>query len=508
MKNILAERLKQIDLKNRFQSFYNIKSNSKLKLIDFGIGQDNSIIENNAIEKLIKESCSLDNWKYAENGEESLTKSFIKFAFNQYGISLESSELFLSMGIKDALNQLAFILINPGDVVISTTPGYNVFQRKAKMLGGQVRELEINNENNYLPDIFTLKEEELDKVKVVLLNYPNNPTGAKCNKEYISRLVNLANKHDFIIINDGAYIDLCGSDNPLSFLSVNKSRIIELYSASKTFGMTGARLGFVAGNSKIIKVLKEYRDQENSGQFIPLQLAYKYCLDHVNVNEIRYKYLNRSKIVYDIMNKLGFYGDKYKGSFYLYFKCPRYIDEEKIENVTYLANILKNKYSILIIPYKSVNCFRVSLTYKNDSDPYILYHRLKECKIQYWVMAISNGDVNKYKVEIGLLVLVIISLFLAIDINETLIKIGNQKRNPTTEEQKNIRSKAELISTIYLVVSVYFSVAAYFDYKKKKSKANFYFFVAAVFLVIASLLRDYWIKKDTSFDEGAEDFVL
>ena len=85
-------------------------------------------------------------------------------------------------------------------------------------------------------------------------------------------------------------------------------------------------------------------------------------------------------------------------------------------------------------------------------------------------MAISNSDIRKYKIEIGLLALVIFSLLLAIDINETLIRIGKENRNPTSEEQKKIRSKAELISTVYLVVSVYFAVAAYIDYKNRKTK--------------------------------------
>ena len=98
-------------------------------------------------------------------------------------------------------------------------------------------------------------------------------------------------------------------------------------------------------------------------------------------------------------------------------------------------------------------------------------------------MAISNSDIRKYKIEIGLLALVIFSLFLAIDINETLIRIGKENRNPTSEEQKKIRSKAELISTVYLVVSVYFAVAAYIDYKNRKTKANFYFFIETIFLV-------------------------
>ena len=123
-------------------------------------------------------------------------------------------------------------------------------------------------------------------------------------------------------------------------------------------------------------------------------------------------------------------------------------------------------------------------------------------------MAISNSDIRKYKIEIWLLALVIFSLLLAIDINETLIRIGKENRNPTSEEQKKIRSKAELISTVYLVVSVYFAVAAYIDYNNRKTKTNFYFFIATIFLVIASLIREYWIKKDTTFDEGAEDFAL
>lgn len=383
MKTIFAHRLNEINLTNRFQSLYDTKENKNLKILDFGIGQDNSIISKKAIEILNDSSTNYNNWKYAENGENSLINSFIKFAFKQYEVRLNNDEITLSMGIKEVLNSLAFILINPNDLVVSTTPGYNVFQRKAKMLGGVIKELVINNENNYLPNIFSIEENELKKVKVVLLNYPNNPTGAKCSREYVSKLVKLANKYDFYIINDGAYIDLSGKDKPFSFLSVDKERIIELYSASKTFGMTGARLGFVAGSKTIINMVKKYRDQENSGQFIPLQLAYKYCLDYADTNKIKEKYINRSKILIDIMNKLGFKGDSYSGAFYLFFKVPNYFDNMLIKDANEFAFLIKKKYSILIVPYSNVNYFRMSLTYKNESDPYILYNRLKECNVKY-----------------------------------------------------------------------------------------------------------------------------
>lgn len=383
MKTIFAHRLNEINLTNRFQSLYDTKENKNLKILDFGIGQDNSIISKKAIEILNDSSTNYNNWKYAENGENSLINSFIKFAFKQYEVRLNNDEITLSMGIKEVLNSLAFILINPNDLVVSTTPGYNVFQRKAKMLGGVIKELVINNENNYLPNIFSIEENELKKVKVVLLNYPNNPTGAKCSREYVSKLVKLANKYDFYIINDGAYIDLSGKDKPFSFLSVDKERIIELYSASKTFGMTGARLGFVAGSKTIINMVKKYRDQENSGQFIPLQLAYKYCLDYADTNKIKEKYINRSKILIDIMNKLGFKGDSYSGAFYLFFRVPNYFDNMLIKDANEFAFLIKKKYSILIVPYSNVNYFRMSLTYKNESDPYILYNRLKECNVKY-----------------------------------------------------------------------------------------------------------------------------
>ena len=153
MKTIFAHRLNEINLTNRFQSLYDTKENKNLKILDFGIGQDNSIISKKAIEILNDSSTNYNNWKYAENGENSLINSFIKFAFKQYEVRLNNDEITLSMGIKEVLNSLAFILINPNDLVVSTTPGYNVFQRKAKMLGGVIKELVINNENNYLPNI-------------------------------------------------------------------------------------------------------------------------------------------------------------------------------------------------------------------------------------------------------------------------------------------------------------------------------------------------------------------
>lgn len=123
-------------------------------------------------------------------------------------------------------------------------------------------------------------------------------------------------------------------------------------------------------------------------------------------------------------------------------------------------------------------------------------------------MPISSEKIRNYRIEIVLLVFVIIAIFIAIDVDLTLVNIGKEGRDPTPEEQKTIKKKAETVSLTYLIVSLILAYFAYEDYKEQSSGPNYYFFVATVLLAVAAAIREYWINRDEGFEGGAEDFVL
>jgi LL-diaminopimelate aminotransferase len=146
-------------------------------------------------------------------------------------------------------------LINPGDYVLMTTPGYPVFGTHAKYYGGLVHNLPLTEANGFLPDLDSIPAEVLKKAKVLVINYPNNPTGASATPEFFAKVVSFSKANNIVVIHDAAYAALVFEGKPLSFLATPgaKELGVELHSASKTFNMTGWRCGFVVGNELLVK---------------------------------------------------------------------------------------------------------------------------------------------------------------------------------------------------------------------------------------------------------------
>jgi LL-diaminopimelate aminotransferase len=166
----------------------------------------------------------------------------------------------------------------------------------------------------------------LKKAKALVLNYPNNPTGASATPEFFACVVEFAKKHNLVVIHDAAYAALVFEGKPLSFLATPGAKEvgIELHSASKTFNMTGWRCGFVAGNELLVKAYGDVKDNSDSGQFLAIQHAVAHGLDHPEITEkIAAKYSRRMSALVDVLSKAGFSAKKPKGSFFLYVKAPR-----------------------------------------------------------------------------------------------------------------------------------------------------------------------------------------
>jgi LL-diaminopimelate aminotransferase len=298
------------------------------EIIDLGVGEPDEMAFPEVVESLHAEARKPENRGYADNGDVILKQAAARYLEKVCGVKgvNPDTEILHSIGSKAALSILPAAFIDPGDYVLMTIPGYPVFGTHAKYYGGLVHNLPLTDANQFLPDLNSVSAEVLQKSKVLVLNYPNNPTGASATPEFFSKVVEFAKKHNLIVIHDAAYAALVFEGKPLSFLAVPGAKDvgIELHSASKSFNMTGWRCGFVAGNELLVRAYGDVKDNTDSGQFLAIQHATAYGLDHPEITEkIVAKYSRRMNGLVEVLGKSGFNARKPKGSFFLYVRAPK-----------------------------------------------------------------------------------------------------------------------------------------------------------------------------------------
>jgi len=298
------------------------------EIIDLGIGEPDEMACAEVVETLCAEARKPENRGYADNGDMVLKAAAARYLERVCGVRgvNPETEVTHSIGSKAALTILPAALINPGDYVLMTVPGYPIFGTHAKHLGGQVHNLPLTEERGFLPDLESVPSEVLARAKVLVLNYPNNPTGASATPEFFARVVEFARKHGVAVIHDAAYAALVFEGRPLSFLATPGAKEVgvELHSASKSFNMTGWRCGFVAGNELLVRAYGDVKDNTDSGQFLAIQHAAAHGFDHPEITEaIAAKYSRRMDGLVRALAAAGFRARKPKGSFFLYVKAPR-----------------------------------------------------------------------------------------------------------------------------------------------------------------------------------------
>ena len=303
------------------------EANPDTELFDLGVGEPDAMADTGIVETLYAEAKKPDNRGYADNGDVVLKKSAAKYLKDVCGVTVDAeTQIVHSIGSKAALSILPAALINPGDVVLMTVPGYPVFGTHSRYYGGVVHNLQLREENGFLPDLKSIPADVLAKAKVIVLNYPNNPTGASATPEFFAEVVAFAKKNNLVVIHDFAYAALVFEGKPLSFLATPGALDvgIELHSTSKNFNMTGWRCGFVAGNELLVKAYGDVKDNTDSGQFLAIQHASAYAFDHPEITAgIAKKYSRRMDAIVDVLKKVGFKAKKPKGSFFLYVAAPK-----------------------------------------------------------------------------------------------------------------------------------------------------------------------------------------
>jgi LL-diaminopimelate aminotransferase len=297
------------------------------ELFDLGVGEPDGMADEGVIETLHAEARKSENRGYSDNGGARLKAAAGKYLREVCGVEINpETQILHSIGSKAALSILPAALINPGDVALMTVPGYPVFGTHAKYYGGEVYNLRLLRQNRFLPDLDSIPADILARAKTLVLNYPNNPTGASATPEFFARVVDFAKRNQIVVLHDFAYAALIFEGKPLSFLATPGALDVglELHSASKNFNMTGWRCGFVAGHELLVKAYGDVKDNTDSGQFLGIQNAVAYAYEHPEITaRIAAKYSRRMDLIVPMLKRLGFAAEKPRGSFFLYVPAPK-----------------------------------------------------------------------------------------------------------------------------------------------------------------------------------------
>lgn len=253
-----------------------------------------------------------------------------------------------------------------------TAPGYPVMATHTKWHNGEVVNLPLKEENNFLPDLDAIDANTKKMAKLLYLNYPNNPTGAIATEDFYKKVIDFAGENNIAVVQDAAYAALSYTEKPLSFLSIPgaKNVGIEIHSLSKAFNMTGWRLAFVAGNELLVKGFANVKDNYDSGQFIAIQKAGIYALEHPEITEeIKMKYKRRLELLVNALNSVGFSVRKPAGTFYLYVKAPKGVKGGKrFASAEDFSEYLITEKLISTVPWDDAGAFvRFSVTFEASS---------------------------------------------------------------------------------------------------------------------------------------------
>lgn len=352
------------------------RAHPETPIIDMGVGEPDWMADVSVVERLYSEAKKWENRGYADNGilpfQEAAAK-YMETVFGVHGLDPQN-EICHSIGSKPALAMIPQAFINPGDVSILTVPGYGVLGTMTRFLGGEVYPLPLLPENDFLPNLDSVPADIAKRAKLLYINYPNNPTGAVASFEFFERVIEFAKRNHVIVISDAAYAALTFDGYaPLSFLSVPGAKEVgvEIQSLSKAFNMTGWRLGFVAGNEKVVKGFACVKDNNDSGQFKAIQYAGVEALSTPSITERTVaKYSRRHDLLVKALSDVGFRVKKPKGSFYLYAKAPKGIEGgESFATAEDFSQWLIREKQISTVPWDDAGHFvRFSVTFTANSE--------------------------------------------------------------------------------------------------------------------------------------------
>ena len=339
------------------------------RLLDFGIGENDDMADEAVRAVMDREIDAPANRGYADNGIKEYREAAARFMARQFGVDLDpNKEINHCIGSKTALAMLPACFINPGDVTLMTVPGYPVAGTHTRYYGGSVYRLPLTAEHDYFPDLDGIPADVRDRAKLLVINYPNSPTGRVATRDFYRRVIDFAQENQVVVVQDAAHILLTYEGEPLSFLEVEGARDVgvEVHSMSKGFNMIGWRMGFVAGHERIVSAFADVKDNSDSGQFMAIQKAAAAALDDPAIPEaIRAKYGRRLEKLVAMLSRVGFRCAMPGGTYFLYTDSPATIGGRPMENAQAASEYLITEQSIVTVPWDDAGPhLRFSVTYE------------------------------------------------------------------------------------------------------------------------------------------------
>ena len=369
-----AERIKNLP-PYLFASIDKMKQEAVKKgidIINLGIGDPDIPTPPNIVKRLQE---AVKNEKYHQypsyEGLLIFRQAVADWYKNRFNVKLNPEDEVLTLiGSKEGIGHFPFAYINSGDIALVPSPAYPVYNAGTLFAGGQPFIMPLKKENNFLPDLDAIPKDIAKKAKLLFINYPNNPTSAIAEKDFYNRVIDFAVKNNIIVAHDAAYSEIYFDNyKPMSFLEVDGAKEvgIEFHSLSKTYNMTGWRIGFAVGNKEIISALGKVKSNLDSGVFEVVQEAGIEALtcDQSIVEDIRKVYQERRDVLVAGLKSLGIEFEIPKATFYVWLRTPK-----GFTSADYTAHLL-NKAGLVTTPGNGFGedgegYVRIALTVKKE----------------------------------------------------------------------------------------------------------------------------------------------
>ncbi len=339
-------------------------------LLDFGIGENDAMAPAAVRQRMAQEINLPENRGYADNGILEFKEAVARFMQRNFQVGLDpKTEVNHCIGSKTALAMFPAAFIDPGDVTLMTVPGYPVAGTHSRYYGGSVYRLPLLAEHDFLPDLQGIPADVRAHAKLLVLNYPNSPTGKVATREFYEQVIEFAQANQVVVIQDAAHIMLTYEGEPLSFLSVPGAREVgvELHSLSKGFDMIGWRIGWVCGHPLLVQAFADVKDNCDSGQFMAIQKAAAQALDDDAIpRAIRAKYERRLHKLVATLKSCGFDCSMPGGTYFLYCRSPRGVaGGPEFVTAEAASQYLITQQSIVTVPWDDAGAYlRFSVTYE------------------------------------------------------------------------------------------------------------------------------------------------
>ena len=340
-------------------------------VISLGIGSPDMPPSEETVATLCREAQNPNGHGYMPYvGVPELRQAFADWYKKWYQVELDAkSEIQPLIGSKEGILHVTLAFVNPGDQVLVPNPGYPTYTSLSRILGAEIVNYDLKEENGWMPDFDALEQMDMSRVKLMWTNYPNMPTGANATPELYEKLVSLARRKGIVIVNDNPYSFIL-NDKPLSILSIPgaKDCCIEFNSMSKSHNMPGWRIGMLASNAEFVQWILKVKSNIDSGMYRAMQLAAATALqseqDWYDGNNRNYR--NRRKIAGEIMDVLGCTYDEKQVGMFLWGKIPdKYTDvEELTERILHQARVFITPG--FIFGSNGKRYIRISLCCKDD----------------------------------------------------------------------------------------------------------------------------------------------